>query len=564
MSDAAKPPTVSPASVRRSRRFSVMWLIPLVAIAIGGWLAWDTVSKEGPTITLSFETAEGLQAGQSQLKFKEIVLGTVKSLDLTADHAHVLVKIATTRQAEPLLTDTTTFWVVTPRLFAGNLSGLGTLLSGAYVGMLPGETAGKPKREFVGREDPPVLETNVPGHTFLLKSRRLGSISIGSPVFYRDLDVGTVLGWDIADMAASVTIHAFVRAPYDSYVHDETRFWDASGVALKLGGTGVDIQVESLRAVLLGGIAFETPDGPVHSAISSEDHLFPLFMDRDTADAASYSRQIQLVSYFPGSVKGLAAGSEVTVHGLMIGHVSDVRLGYDPAANAVVAPVHYEIQPERIVGIGKQVYKTQAEAVDALVKHGLRATLQSANLITGQQVVALDFVPDAPPASVTMEGTTFVLPTTDSGGFSGLQASATELLSKVNTIPFDQIGKSLNGILSAVDTVANGGQMRQSLTELAVVVTRVKDLADHLDSGVSPALKQLPNIADGLQKTLTNTNLLVKSLDGGYGENTQFNRDLGRLMVQLNEAMSSIRALADLLARDPQALIKGRPTANVQ
>jgi paraquat-inducible protein B len=248
----------------------------------------------------------------------------------------------------------------------------------------------------------------------------------------------------------------------------------------------------------------------------------------------------------------------------MIGHVSDVRLGYDPAANAVVAPVHYEIQPERIVGIGKQVYKTQAEAVDALVKHGLRATLQSANLITGQQVVALDFVPDAPPASVTMEGTTFVLPTTDSGGFSGLQASATELLSKVNTIPFDQIGKSLNGILSAVDTVANGGQMRQSLTELAVVVTRVKDLADHLDSGVSPALKQLPNIADGLQKTLTNTNLLVKSLDGGYGENTQFNRDLGRLMVQLNEAMSSIRALADLLARDPQALIKGRPTANVQ
>jgi paraquat-inducible protein B len=564
VSDAANPPPVSHASVRRSRRLSAMWLIPLAAIAIGGWLAWDTLSKEGPTITLSFETAEGLQAGQSQLKFKEIVLGTVKSLELTADHRHVLVKIATTRQAEPLLTDTTTFWVVSPRLFAGNLSGLGTLLSGAYVGMLPGEAAGKPRREFVGREDPPVLETNVPGHTFLLKAGQLGSISLGSPVFYRNLDVGTVLGWDIANMATSVTIHAFVRAPYDSYVHDETRFWDASGVSLKLGGAGVDVQVESLRAVLLGGVAFETPAGSTHVAISSEDHVFPLFKDRDTADAASYTRQIPLVSYFPGSVKGLASGSEVTIHGLMVGHVTDVRLAYDPATNTAVAPVHFEVQPERVVGIGKQVYKTQAEAVDALVKQGLRATLQSASLITGQQEVALDFVANAPPATVTMEGTNFVMPTTDSGGFSGLQASATELLTKVNTIPFDQIGKNLDGILSAANTAANGGQMRQSLTELAAVVARVKDLADHLDSGVSPALRQLPDIATGLQKTLTNTNRLVQSLDTGYGDNTQFNRDLGRLMVQLNEAMSSIRALADLLARDPEALIKGRPTAGVQ
>ena len=541
-----------------------MWLIPLAAIAIGGWLAWDTLSKEGPTITLSFETAEGLQAGQSQLKFKEIVLGTVKSLDLTPDHSHVLVKIATTRQAESLLTDTTTFWVVKPRLFAGNLSGLDTLLSGAFVALLPGETAGKPQREFVGREDPPVLGTNVPGHTFLLKAGQLGSISVGSPVFYRDLDVGTVLGWDIGDMATSVTIHAFVRAPYDSYVHDETRFWDASGVAVKLGGAGVDIQVESLRAVLLGGIAFETPAGKTHSEISGESHVFPLFKDRAAADAASYSRQISAVSYFPGSVKGLGPGSEVTMHGLMIGHVTDARLAYDPVTNAVVAPVHFEVQPERIVGVGKQVYKSTAEAVDEMVKRGLRATLQSASLITGQQEVALDFVPNAPPAAVTMEGSVFVLPTTDSGGFSGLEASASTLLSKVSTIPFDQIGRNLDGILAAANTAASGSQMRQSLMQLAAVVDRVKDLADHLDSGVTPALKQLPEIATGLQKTLTDTNRLVQSLDTGYGDNTQFNRDLGRLMVQLNEAMSSIRALADLLARDPAALIRGRPTGATQ
>jgi paraquat-inducible protein B len=541
-----------------------MWLIPLIAIAIGGWLAWDTLSKEGPTVTLSFETAEGLQAGQSQLKFKEIVLGTVESLDLTPDHSRVLVKIATTRQAEPLLTDTTIFWVVKPRLFAGNLSGLSTLLSGAYIGMLPGATPGKPQRSFVGHEDPPVLEANVAGHTFLLKASRLGSISVGSPVFYRDIDVGTVLGWDIATLAATATIHAFVRAPYDSYVHDETRFWDASGFSLKLGASGVDVQVESLRAMLLGGVAFDTPDAKIGTPVSAEDHVFPLFKDREAADNSSYTRQIPMVAYFSGSVQGLGPGSDVTVRGIRVGQVTDVRLGFDRAKHAVMVPVHFEVQPERIVGVGNQMYKTAAEGIDALVKDGLRAELQSASLITGQQMVVLDFVPNAPPATITMEGTNFVLPTVDSGGFSGLEASAGDLIAKMNTIPFGEIGNNLNGILAGVNAAENGPEMRQTLTQLLAIIGRMKDVTDHLDSGLTPALKQLPEIATDLQKTLANANRLVQSIDSGYGGNTQFNRDVGRLLVQLNEAVSSVRALADLLARDPAALIKGRPTAASQ
>ena len=248
-------------------------------------MAWDTLSKEGPTITVYFESAEGLQAGQSQLKFKDITLGTVKSLDLSADHTHAIVTIATTKQAEPLLTDKTLLWVVKPRLFAGNLSGLSTLLSGAYIAMLPPETAGKPRRDFIGREEPPVLEANVPGHTFLLKANRLGSISLGSPVFFRDLNVGEVLGWDIADMAEFVTVHAFVRAPFDSYVHDQTRFCDASGLTVKLAGTGVEIQMESLRALLLGGIAFETPSGN-HSEASAEESRLSAVCESDPGECS--------------------------------------------------------------------------------------------------------------------------------------------------------------------------------------------------------------------------------------------------------------------------------------
>jgi paraquat-inducible protein B len=547
MSDVLEQRAAVPrATARRSRRISVIWVIPLVAVAIGGWLAWDTWSKEGPTIRISFDTGEGLQAGQSQLKFKDIVFGTVKSLELAADHTHVVVTVATTHQAKPLLTDKTVFWVVKPRLFAGNVSGLETLLSGSYIGMLPGEAGGKTQHEFVGQEDPPILQANVPGHTFVLKAKKLGSISLGSPIFYRDLSVGEVLGWDIADMAEYVTIRAFVRAPYDSYVHDETRFWNASGVSVKLAGAGVEVQMESLKALLLGGIAFETPTAEIHTAVEAENHVFPLFADRDAANNASYTRKIPMISYFSTSVKGLTPGSEVTVHGLKVGQAT------------ILAPVRFELEPERVVGVGVRVYKTDAESVEALLKGGLRASLQSASLITGQQVVALDFVSDAPQVPVTMDGEDFVLPTTEGGGFAGLASSATDLLGKVNTIPFDQIGQSLNGILKSVNDMTQGPQLKKALTDLSAMIASAQGMVQRLDT------KQLPELTAGLEKTLTSANKLVLSLDSGYGDNTKFNRDLDRLMAQTTDAVRSIRALTDLLARHPEALVKGRPAGSVE
>jgi len=556
LTDTAPPHPVARTTARR--RISAIWIIPLVAVAIGAWLAWDTLSKEGPTIKISFRTAEGLEAGKSLLKFKDIVFGTVKDLQLSADNAHVVVTIATARKVEPLLSEQTEFWVVKPRLFAGNVSGLETLLSGSYVGMRPGPKGGKAKREFVGREDPPVLEADAAGRTVHVKAARLGSISLGSPVFFRDLTVGEVLGWDIADMAESVTIQVFVREPFDKYVRHHTRFWNASGLSVKLGGTGVEVQMESLRALVLGGIAFDTPAAELRAESAAEDRVFPLFADRDTANAASYTRKIPLVSYFPGSVRGLAAGSEVTMHGLVVGRVTEVRLNYDLGKDAIVAPVHYEVEPERIVGVGVQ-YLPPEEVVAEFVRRGLRASLQSASLITGQQVVALEVDHDAPPATVEREGANFVLPTVESGGFASLAASATELLNKVNTIPFDQIGKEITGILKGVNGTVQDPKTQKALNDLAATITSVKDVAANLDKGSAPAMKRLPEIAATLQAALTNANQLIQSVDRGYGDNTQFNRDLGRLLVQLNDAARSIRSLADLLARNPEALVKGRP-----
>ncbi|HET6606840.1 MAG TPA: MlaD family protein [Rhodopila sp.] len=549
------------ATVRRKRRFPVMWILPIIAILIGAWLAWDTLSKEGPRIVVSFNDAEGLQIGQSQLKFKDITLGTVKALDFAPDRRNVLVTIATTSQAEPFLTAGTQFWVVKPRLFAGNISGFNTLLSGSYIGMLPGDAGGKQERQFVGREEPPVLESNVPGTTFLLKSDEIGSVSLGSPVFYRGLAVGEVLGWDIGDLAENVTIHAFVRAPFDAYVHDQTRFWNASGVSVKLSGGGVEMQVESLRAVLLGGVAFETPANAPKSAVSAADHEFPLFRSEEAAKAASYSRKIPLIVYFSSSVRGLAPGAEVVAHGLKIGQVTDVRLTYDPAKDAILAPVRLEIEPERVVGVGRHVFDNTLEGIQMLVSKGFRASLQSANLLTGGQLVSIDVAPDAPPATVTMQDGAFVFPTVESGGLSSLQASAGDLLRNVNAIPFAAIGRNLEAMTKNMSELASSPQLQASLASLATTLNDAQGVLKNLDAGMSPALKQLPELATSLQSTLKQTNQLMQSMHAGYGNDTQFHRDLDRMMGQLTDAVRSFRALADLLTQHPEALLRGRANA---
>jgi paraquat-inducible protein B len=546
------------ASIRPRRRFPIIWGIPLLAIAIAGWLAWDTLSKEGPTLTVSFTSAEGLQAGQSQLKFKDLTLGTVKTLRLSDDHSRVIATIGTTRDAAPLFNSNTVFWVVRPRLFAGSLSGLGTLISGSYVGMLPGSKSGKVQHSFVGLEDPPVLDTEVPGHTFLVKADRLGSISVGSPVFFRDLTVGQVLGWDLGNMASSATLHVFVREPFDAYVRDNSRFWNASGLNIKLGGAGIEVQVDSLRAILLGGVAFETPADAKTSPVSTDGHVFPLYASETIAASASYARKIPFIGYFPGSVKGLAAGSDVTFHGLKVGEVTSVALSYDHKTDAVLAPVKFEVQPERFLGVGRRAFTTPAEGVGDALSRGLHATLQSGSLITGQMEVTLDMSPDARPATLAMDGGAFVMPTTGSAGFEGLASAANELLNKVNAMPFAQIGSSLDGTLRALDTITNGPQLKQSLVSLAATMQTAQSTVHKLDQGMTPALQRLPEITASLQKTLTQTNKLMLSMDSGYGDQTTFNRNLERLMIQFGDAAQSMRALSDLLQRHPEALVRGR------
>src|SRR3954452_24487963 len=378
------PAAVVRSPIDRKRRLSLIWAIPVVTLIIGAWLAWQTLSERGPLITITFETAEGLQAHQSHVRHKDVDMGVVQKIALTPDLRRVQVTVRMNKEAEPLLTDKAQFWVVRPRFFAGSITGLSTLVSGSYIDLLPSAQGGEPKRDFVGLENPPVLQSDVPGRTFLLQANSIGGIDLGSPITFRDLDVGEVLGWDIGEMARNITIHVFVRAPFDKYVNDNSRFWNSSGASVQLGASGLEFKVQSLRSIVLGGIAFDTPSDTALTAESLANHTFTLYPNKEAADASTYKRSIPFIANFTTSVSGLGAGSPVMLRGLKVGEVSSVSLVYDRALDTVVVPVHFTVEPGRIAMLNLPTDDGLDTRIRDLVRRGLRVKLETANFLTGQ------------------------------------------------------------------------------------------------------------------------------------------------------------------------------------
>ena len=553
--------TPTQARVVTRGRPSLIWLVPIIAALIGAWLAYDTLSKRGPLITITFDSAEGLVAGQSQVKFKDVTMGTVQTIALAPDLTHVIVTARMNPEADTLLTEKAQFWVVKPRFGAGSISGLETVLSGSYIALLPSTAQAADRRAFTGLEDPPVLQSDTPGHVFLLHADRLGAISAGSPIFYRGLTVGEVLGWDIKDMAQSVVIHAFIRAPFDQYVHVESHFWNASGVSLQLGAGGVKVQVESIRALLFGGIAFDTPVGST-TAVAEQNATFELFADKDAADAAGFTRRIRAVAYFPGSVEGLSKGAPVTLRGIQVGQVTDFHLEYDAATDNIRVPVEMLIEPDRISGSGTIEGRGALNNVGRMVDLGFRAQLVSTNLLTGQKGVSFAEVPNAAPAKVSLQNGVVVLPTAPDQ-FGSIIDSVNGLMTKISRLPFDQIAANLDDTLAGAKNLVGGPEMQKTLVALQTAMTSARDVLTTFNAGMQPTLKRLPDIAAGLQTSLNQANKLMVDVGQSYGENSKVYRNLDRLMVQLNDTAQAIRVLADVLARHPEALVRGLPDTGV-
>ena len=542
----------------RKRRLSWIWLIPLASLVIGGWLLWSTLSRRGPMIHVSFKTASGLKAGQTEVRYKDVPLGTVESFDLAPDRSQVVVNIRMTRKAEPFLKTDTLLWIVKPRLLAGDITGLNTIISGPYLELSPGEESQADRREFAGLETPPALAAGAAGRLFHINSARIGGLSAGSPVFYREIEVGKVVDWQLTGMADSVSLNVFIDAPYDRWVHDDSRFWNTSGVTLKLGAAGVQLQVNSLKAALLGGLAFETPTGDAPPSAAA--HAFPLWATEETANAMSAPDRFALATYLTGPVGNLSPGAPVMLIGMPVGEVTAVELQVDTNTGTPRVRVAFVVQPDRVVPVGTAAALKFPAGFRTLVENGLRTSLKGGNLITGQKQLSLEIEADAPKAEASQEGDVFVIPSSSApgAGFDDLSAAASQLLAKLGAMPFEQIGKNLNGSLQGVSGIVNGKPLKDALTHLGTTLASTQDLVRHLDAGAAPTLRRLPAVAAELQDTLAQVKALSASVSAGAAGNTRFGRDLDLVLNQVADAAVSVRMVADLLARHPEALIRGR------
>ncbi len=568
MSQPAPPePALPEASLHRHPRFQLIWLIPIVALLVAGYLAWDTIHSRGPVITLRFRTADGLQAGQTKVRHKAVELGTVQSINLSDDLSHVNVRVQMRREAIAELTDQARFWVVRPRLSGGSVSGLDTLLSGAFIELDPGSpeamVQGRQQRDFTGLDDPPAVRSDEPGTTYFLRAPRVGGITSGSPVLYRDVVVGEVLHWEFGAQGQGFLITIFVRRPFDSFVHDASQFWNSSGVSLDLGAQGVTLRLGSLQALLTGAVAFDTDLEARGTPVSRPGAQFRLYHDQPAAAAAGYKRRLNFATRFHGSVRGLAVGAPVELYGITIGIVTAIRLQFDPDGHESYVDVRYEIQPERILNMAEIDSENPLEVTRTLVRRGLRMALHTANYLTGQMVLSMDFVTGAEPAEVTQLPDGTVLVPSQSGGLDGLTASATQVMQSLAQVPFDKIGRDLDTLITGTSALTNGPELRRSIATLSATLQQVQELVRKVDTQAGPALKDLPAIADNLNTALARTSRLVASADTAYGSNSGVLRDVERLLAQFSDAARSVRLLADFLSQHPESLIQGRTDRGV-
>jgi paraquat-inducible protein B len=363
-------PEVAEAVVEQRSRPSAVWLIPLVAVLIGAFIVYRTLAERGPTITISFETAEGLEAGKTKIKYKDVEVGLVNSITLAEDLSGVVVSAELVKDAEGYLTENTRFWVVRARITAGRVTGVGTIFSGAYIGMDPSKE-GVAQRDFVGLETQPVFTSEDPGRLFVLRSTAGGSYEMGSNVYFRRIPVGEVVSSELAESGDYVTVQIFVRAPHDARVRTDTRFWDASGIDVSLDAEGIRVDTASVASMLIGGISFDTPETLDPGDTPPRDHVFHLHPNRTEAFSRTYAIKRRFLLHFHQGVGGLSSGAPVVFRGIRIGEVLDVKLEYYADTLEFRVPVLIEIEPERITP-REDIPEDPEENVRLLVERGLR------------------------------------------------------------------------------------------------------------------------------------------------------------------------------------------------
>ena len=533
VTDGAQPPGQAPI---KTRRFSVslVWIVPIVAVLVGISLVVHSLMQEGPTITINFKTGSGLVANKTEVKYRNVVIGHVSDVELSDDQKSVNATIKLAKQAESFTREDSQYWVVRPRIGAGGVSGIDTLLSGDYIGADIGQANGRAKN-FQGLENPPPITYGEQGKRFTLHSADLGSLDIGSPVYYRKIQVGQVVAYALDADGKGVNIEVFIHSPNDAYVTQDTRFWNASGIDVSVGANGFALKTESLSSMLVGGIAFRAPQYSPDDKPAPEEYAYDLFEDQQTALAPPNGKAQYLTLRFDQALRGLKVGAPVEFLGMEFGRVVSINLDYDAKKRSFPVNVGIVIYPQRLGTAHTKMLKAlnhdpndeagSIRLMGTFVENGLRAQARSGNLLTGQLYIALDFYPKAEKVAFDATARPVSIPTVP-GSLEELQGKLEAMVDKINKLPIERIANNLD---------SNLVELRKGLTQFNA--------------------KTLP----GVQNTLADVSKTLQSANSTLAEDSPQREKLSETLDDLGRTSRSLRDLADYLGRHPESLIRGRP-----
>ncbi len=492
------------ARVSQIRRISPVWFIPILAVLLGAWMVFYTWQNEGPTIEIVFNTAEGIEAGKTKIRSRSVQIGLVEHVELSEDFEHVVVTAKMERFAMPLLREDSRLWVVTARIGSGGVTGLGTILSGGYIELAPGDGA-EGQRSYVALDQAPVTAEGTPGIHFTLFNQEMGSVDAGDPILYKGFTVGRIESKTPDPDAKLMRYTAFVEVPYDKLVTEGIRFWEVSGISFSATADGIEFQTTSLEAMLIGGVAFGLPNGVVPGVKLENGTDFEIYPDRRSINEKPYRHFIEYVVLFDRSVRGLRPGAPVEFRGLHAGEVVRVmlkemmehRTTEEETAGAVAVLIRLRPGPLQM-GDSPEGVTTLREALKIGIGRGMRATLATGNIVSGSLFVSLDYYDDV---ELPLRGEFAGLPTIPSvaSGLQSLEIKMAALLDKLNELPLEKVVDTANTTLGSADTAFV--DLQDTIAELNAIL----------------ANEDLQALPQSLQETLDELDRTLKAFGGLAG-----------------------------------------------
>ena len=533
-------------------RLSYLWLLPIIALGIGLWLAYSRLSQIGPNIHITFTSAEGLEAGKTKIRYKDLAVGTITNIDLSNDLKQIIVTAQMSRTAEPLLKKDSQFWIVKPQISASGVTGLGTIVSGNYIAVSPGKEADS-ANQFAGLDEAPQIQSTEEGLRVRLITDSASGVNVGTAIYYRGISVGQIEQIRFSERYDNLYLTAFIHAPYDRLITNNTKFWNISGFNFNMGAEGASLEVESLEALVRGGITFSTPTTlNTNETPASPGTVYTLFDNERASTERTGLEKEYYVIYFDDTTRGLHQGAPVYFSGMNIGEVIDIRLLYDETKNTAVTPVLIALEPDRIDRVNRQE-KRDRNLIADLVKHGLQATLETGSLITGDKIITLKQYPDDIRALSKDAYSNYPVLPSRAGSISQLTDDISAIVANVKKLPLEEIANNTKeataALKSALATPAVktlGTSLDKTLKQLDKTLLSVQKAGDSTDRALKQFDQQLKTLGKQLEKTLY-----------GIGPESNLTYTLQETLKTVQRSMKSINDVMRKIDDKPNVLIMG-------